>query len=337
METINDPEFIPGAEALASFRREADANIRPLGRAFWERLDLSEGKIADLASRLRQQEAVARFVKNYLEQQLQSFGIVYAGACFSVLGLINLVSPIFYHSGVSDKLMIVAVANAAYYTFVMLLGLFYPLARKVRWPLAVAAFLFITLWPLVHDQALALVPPAAVLSLVVPLVPAALIFVTATRTGRRLWGRLVEVRRRNMEENGNREEFLKRVMGKFPVPECRYRAFVRRMFLRSALRLAFPILRCEEITDKKGAVLEFARRQKFQDSMGRLTGMVWIVGSLAYLILPRIPEVELISSWAAGVLPVYYCSMKIMNAVDNEREKVLTEVAELIKPGVDVG
>jgi hypothetical protein len=48
--------------------------------------------------------------------------------------------------------------------------------------------------------------------------------------------------------------------------------------------------------------------------------------------LPKLTEIDTISSWAAGVLPVYYCSMKIMKAVDNEREKVLTEVAELIKP-----
>ena len=337
METINDGEFIPSAEALASFRHEAGTNIRPLSRAFWEKLDLSESKVADLVSRHRQQEAVTRYVKNYLEQQLQSFGILYAVACFSILVLIYLVTRSFFGTGVSSKLIVTGIANVAYYTFVMLLGLFYPLARKVGWPRTAAAFLFIVLWPLVHDQALAVVPAAAVLSLVVSLIPASIIFVNATPTGRRLWGRLVEVRRRNMEVNGNREEFIKRVMGKFPVPEGRCRAFIRRMFLRSALRLAFPILNCEEIVDMKGALLEFARRQKFQDSMGRLTGAVWIAGSLAYLILPRIPEVELISSWAAGVLPVYGCTMMIMNAVDNEREKVLTEVAELIKPDVDVG
>lgn len=332
MENINDSEFIPSAEALAAYRHEADTNIRPLSKAFWEKLDLSECQVARLASLLRQQEAVTRFVKNYLEQQLQSFGIVYAGACFSVLGLIYLVSHIFYHSGVSKKLMIIAVANIAYYAFVMMLGMFYPLARKVKWYLTVSAFLFITLSPLVHEQALALVPPAAVLSLVVLLIPASLIFITATQTGRRLWGQLEEVRRRNAEENSNRKEFMKRVMRKFPIPESRLRAFIRRMFLRSALRLAFPILNCEEIVDRKRALLEFAGRQKFKDSMGRLTGAVWMVGSLAYLILPQIPEIDMISSWAVSVLPVYYSSMKIMNAVDNEMEKVLTEVAELIRP-----
>jgi hypothetical protein len=337
MGTINDGEFLPSPEVLAPFRHEAGANVRPLGRDFWERLDLSEDKSADLVSKHRQDKAVTRFVKNYLEQQLQSFGILYAAACFSVLGLNYLGSLIFYHSGVSDKLMVIAVANIAYYGFIMMLGLFYPLARKVRWQLTVAAFLLITLLPLVQDQALALMPPAAVLALVVPLIPASLIFITATGTGRSLWGRLKEVRRRNAEENSNREEFMKRVTGMFTVPEGRIRAFKRRMILKSALRLAFPILRCEEIEDKKGAILDFAKRQKFQDSMGRLTEAAWIVGSLAYLILPKLTEIDTISSWAAGVLPVYYCSMKIMKAVDNEREKVLTEVAELIKSGTDVG
>lgn len=331
MEIVSDGEFLPSPEALASFRNKADTNTRPLSRAFWEKLDLSEGKAADLVSRFRQEEAVTQFVKNYLEQQLQSFGILYAGACFFVLGFNYLWSLIFYHSGVSNRLMIIAVANIAYYSFIMMLGLFYPLARKVRWYLTVAVFLFIMLWPLVHDQALALMPPPAVLSLVVSLILALLIFITATRTGRSLWRRLEEVRRRNAEVNSHREEFMKRVMRMFPIPEGKLRAFIRRIVLKSALRLAFSILNCEEIVDKKRALLEFVRRQKFQDSMGRLTGTVWIVGSLAYLILPRISEIEMISSWAAGVLPVYYCSMKIINAVDNEREKVLTEVAELIK------
>jgi hypothetical protein len=332
MGTNNDGEFLPSPEALELFRLEADANVRPLGRDFWERLDLSEDKSADLVSKRLQDKAVTRFVKNYLEQQLQSFGILYAVTCFSVLGLNYLWSLIFYHSGVSKKLMIIAVANIAYYSFIMMLGLFYPLARKVRWQLTVAAFLFITLSPLVHEQALALVPPVAVLALVVSLIPASLIFITATRTGRRLWSRLEEVRRRNAGENSNREEFMKRVTGMFPVPEGRIRAIIHRMILRSALRLTFQILRCEEIKDTKGAILEFAKRQKFQDSMGRLTEAAWIVGSLAYLILPKLPEIEMLSAWAAGVLPVYYCSMKIMKAVDNKREKVLTEAAELIKP-----
>lgn len=332
MESINDSEFLPSSEALASFHHSADTNIRPLVRAFWDKLDLSEGKATDLASRLRQQEAVTRLIKNDLDQKLQTFGILYAGTFFFVLGLIFFVSRISYYSSVSGKLMIIVVANVAYYSFIMMLGLFYPLARKVKWPLTVAAFLLITLWPLVHDRALALVPLSAVLSLAVFLIPASLIFINATRTGRRLWSWLVEERKRNGEENRNREEFLKRVMGMFPVPEGNLRTFIRRRFLRSALRVAFSILKCEEIIDKKGALLEFAKRQKFKDSMGRLTGAVWIVGSLAYLILPRIPEIEMISSWAAGVLPVYYFSMKIMNAVDDEREKMLTDVAELIKP-----
>lgn len=337
MGTINDGEFLPSPEALAPFRHEADTNVRPLGKDFWEGLDLSENKSGGFVSKRRQEKAVTRFVKNYLEQQLQSFGILYAVACFSALGLNYLGSLIFYHSGVSDRLIMIAVANIAYYSFIMMLGLFYPLARKVRWQLTVAAFLFITLSPLVQDQALALVPPAAVLALVVSLLPASLIFITATRTGRSLWSRLEEVSRRNAEANSNREEFMKRVTGMFPVPEGRVRAFIHRMILRSALRLAFPILMCEEIEDKKGAILEFAKRHKFQDSMGRLTGAAWVVGSLAYLILPKLTEIDTISAWAAGVLPVYGCTMMIMNAVDNEREKILTEVAELIKLGVDVG
>lgn len=336
MGTNNDGEFLPSPEALAPFRHEAETNVRPLGRDFWERLDLSENKSAGLVSERRQDKAVTRFVKNYLEQQLLSFGILYAVACFSVLGLNYLWSLIFYQSGVSDKLTIIAVANIAYYTFVMMLGMFYPLARKVRWQLVVAAFLFVTLSPLAQDQVFALVPPAAVLALVVSLIPASLVFITATRTGRRLWGRLEEVRRRNAEENSNREEFMERVTGMFPAPEGRVRAFIHGMILKSALRLAFPILMCEEIEDKKGAVLEFAKRQKFQDSMGRLTGAAWVVGSLAYLILPKLTEIDTISAWAAGVLPVYGCAMMIMNAVDKEREKLLTEVAEIIKPCVDV-
>jgi hypothetical protein len=256
---------------------------------------------------------------------------------FLILGLNLFVSPISYYSGVPGKLMMISVANVVYYSFIMMLGLFYPLARKVKWPLTASAFLLITLWPFVHDQAMALVPPAAVLSLAVSLVPASLIFINATRTGRLHWGRLMEIRRHNGEENSNRKEFEKRVMGMFPIPDGKIRAFIRRMFLRSALRMTFSILNCEEIVDKKGALLEFAKRQKFQDSMGRLTGAAWIVGSLAYLILPQIPEVDMISSWAAGVLPVYCSSMKIMNAVDDEREKVLAEVAELIKRDAELG
>lgn len=70
MGTINDGEFLPGPEALVSFLHEADTNVRPLSRAFWERLDLSEDMAAGLVSKRQQEKAVTRFVKNYLEQQL---------------------------------------------------------------------------------------------------------------------------------------------------------------------------------------------------------------------------------------------------------------------------
>lgn len=338
MESINDGEFLPSSEALASFRHGADTKIRPLGRVFWEKLDLSEGKATNLASRLRQREAVTRLAKDDLGQKLQTFGILYAGTFSLVLGVIISWSRISYYSGLSGKLQIIVVSNMAYYSFVMMLGLFYPLARKVKWPLTVAAFLFIMLWPFVHDRALALVPPAVVLPLGVTfIVPASLIFICATQTGRRLWGRLMEVRRRNGEENSNREEFVKLIVGMFPIPEGKLRLLVRKIFLRSASRVAFSILNSDEYVDKRGALLEFAERQKFRDAMGRLTGAVWAVAALAYLILPRILEVEMISSAAVGVLPVYYFSMLIMNAVDEAREEALMDVAELIKPNTELG
>ena len=338
MESNNDSEFLPSSEVLASFRQVADTKIRPLGRAFWEKLDITEDKTTHLASRLRQREAVTRLIKDDLGQKLLTFGIFYFTTFFFTLCLIVSLSSLSYDSGVSDKLKIIVASNGVYYSFIMMLGLFYPLARKVRWPLTVVAFLFITLWPLIHDRVLALVSLKAVLLLAATvLIPASLIFINATRTGRRLLSQLAETRQHNKEENSNREEFVKRVEEMFPAQGNRLQVMVRRFFLRSAARVAFSILINDEYTDRKGALLEFTKRQKFKDSMGRLTGAVWIASALAYLILPQIPEVEMISSAAVGVLPVYYFSMLIMNAVDEASEEALTDVAELIKSNTELG
>jgi hypothetical protein len=332
MSEINDQEFLPDPESLSPFGHGADTRIHPLGRDFWEKLDLSDAKAAELTARLRQREAVTRLIKDDLELKLQTFGIPYFVAFTLVIGAIASVSKLSYYPRLSDKLTIIVASNGLYYSFIMMLGLFYPLARKVKWPFPVAAFLFIILWPFIQDRVLALVSPTAVLLLAATvIIPISIILINGTRSGREAWSRLTKLRRDNMQENSNREQFVKRVEEMFPTQGSKFRALLRGVFLRSASRVSFSILTSDEYADRKGALLEFAKRQKFKDSMGRLTGAIWIACSLIYLILPQIPEVEMISSAAVAVLPVYYFAMLIMSVIDEEREEVLTDVAELIK------
>jgi hypothetical protein len=62
------------------------------------------------------------------------------------------------------------------------------------------------------------------------------------------------------------------------------------------------------------------------------TGMEVVAGKGARRCRCRAREAQAKLLEAASVLPVYYFSMLIMNAIDEAREEALTDVAELIKP-----
>lgn len=336
MDEITDNEYLPNQEALGPFRADANREAPALDHSFWLQLDLSEQRADELADVKRQREAVGKLIKKDLAQKLQQFYAVYFVTFFLIVFVGAFVSRYLPEFRQPDKLKLILAANGVYFCFLMTLSLFYELKQLVKWYFSLGTFILLAIGPFIYERYLLSVP-LNTLGLVIAaivLVLFSICFFTISHTGKRLKASIWRTREKNSKENLKRTEFVNRLLDFIPIEGGRLRKLLHRWFIKYAAHTAYSVLTCDDCKRKKVALQEFKERHRFKDSMGRLATVVWIAGSIAYLYLNIIPEVEAIPAAAASVLPVYSLSMLIMDQIDEKRDKALADVIELIKPDI---
>lgn len=196
--------------------------------------------------------------------------------------------------------------------------------------------------PYVYERMVALSPLTVVMLFVVAGLAVSFV-IKRTQLWKRWRSRFTDERRNNINNNKDRANFKKKVegflwstdeeSGKRLLLQNTFK-WLRKYVIRSSLDVLFFILTHPDIVNRKEALEEYVKHHRLKDSMGRLATVVWIVGGLAYLVFPD-------SLWAAeaslavlNVLPIYIATMFVMDQLDEAREEVFREFAQLIRPDV---
>jgi hypothetical protein len=333
MSDFDDSEHLPDQAALGRYRPEAKSEAPALDPLFWRQLDLSNQKASELVDGLQQREAVVGLIKKDLAQKLQHFYLIYYVTFFLIVFLGALFFRLFPDFRQPEQLKFILAANGIYFSFLMIVSFFYELKQLIKWYFVLGTFTLLALSPLIYERGLIRIPLNTLGWSIAAIVTILFLtsFFSISHKGKSLKASILRIREKNSTENRKRTEFVDGIIEFLKIRGGKPRVRLRKWLIGYAAHTAYSVLTCSDCKQKKKALQEFKERYKFKDSMGRLATVVWIAGAIAYLFINKIPEIEAIPVAAASVLPAYSLSMLIMEQLDEERDKALAEMIELIK------
>jgi hypothetical protein len=339
MDEIVDTECLPDQASLFSSNTEDNntPGIKPL--EVWRMLDLTPEKAQEVIARRGQQEAVWEIAKTVLSQKLLFFYIMYFVTCLIVMFFRALVSRYLPGFKSPDAFMVFIASNFIYLGFLMLLSLAYGLYMQFGWWVALVAVLLVITLPSVYQWMF--VPGSLTWATIFVVAVIGVTFILKrTRWGKGWTFRIAEVRQTNITNNKDRagfqekvEDFLRSADEKSSRWLLHRNVFkwLRKYVVKSSLDVVFLILTRPELVERKKALEQYVKHHRFKDSMGRLATVVFAVGALAYLIFPDSLWAEEAALAVGNVLPIYIATMFMMNLLDESREEVFGELAELIR------
>jgi ABC-type multidrug transport system fused ATPase/permease subunit len=286
---------------------------------------------------------VLKVVKADLASKLNSFYILYYG----ILLVVSAGTALSIATGLVGVgwgyLAFFFIANAIYFTFLMLLSLSYELYQKVGWHTALAILALVLLWPWVQPF----------LTMWRPLIPVAVMagamlllfaigFYKRARAAKRMMAALAKVRSNNLQENKNRKEFVREAVEFLSQnePQVWFRPkFLRRLARESAAGVAYMIKEDDECYNKVEALQEFVKLHRLRDAIGRLAVALSVAGALAYAMIPLSDVADAVALVALKVLPVYGAALFIMDQFDLAKEDAFGELQRVIisNPGKGAG
>jgi hypothetical protein len=343
MDEIVDTECLPDQEAVSQFRGTDDNNTARRPLEIWKKLSLTEEKRQVIVNDRVQQEAIWELAKEGLAQKLQTFSIMYSGACIVVMIFRAVVSRSLPQYRLPQDFLVFIGSNFIYLGFLMSLSLFYGLYTELGSRVALAAVLLI-ISALAAQEWLVAPGPLTVVMIIIVAVP------VATFVIKRLWNRfrswLSSEQQKNRAENQDREEFRTEIQEFLGTADeeslkclSRRRVFkwARRRAVRPSLDVMYLILTRSAFVNKKEALEEYVKRHKFKDSMVRLATVVWVFWALLYLIFPDKEWAGEAALAAVNVLPIHVATMFVMYQSDEAREEVFRELVLLFPPHENSG
>ena len=277
-----------------------------------------------------------KIVKDALANKLNSFYILYCVVLVIVSAAIALRIALLPGVEGWGSLAFFILANAIYFTFLMLLSFSYELYLRVGWHTSLAILALVLLWPKIQQHlTMSRQFTLAAIMIVVMLLVFGIGFLTRVPAGKRMKAAFWKIRSDNLLENEEREKCVREAVKFFSRNETKLwfpRRFVRHLARKSAASIVYSINESRECRNKAEALQEFVKRHRLRDAIGRLAVVLGIAGALAYAVFPLSEVAEAVSLVVLKVLPVYGPALFVMDQFDEAREDAFGELQRIIDP-----